>query len=138
MKSILLVLTGLSSGLIIGSATAAFITILDLIPRLVQITGTKKYAVIFQDSFALGATICSLLYFLNFSLKLNKLFSVIISFIMGIFTGMLSSGLTEVINVIPVFSKKFKMKHKLKYIVAALLIGKTSGSLWYWLRFLKR
>ena len=57
---------------------------------------------------------------------------------MGTFLGLFSSALAEVLNVIPVFSKKFKMKHQLKFIIVALMFGKVAGSLLYWLVFIKR
>lgn len=138
MKSVLLVSIGLSAGLTIGGALAAFVALLDFIPRLIQLTNTRKYIGLYQNCFSLGGLIFSFLYFFNYGGRLNRIFSVIVSFIMGIFTGLFSSALAEVLNVIPVLSKKFKLKHKLKYIVAALILGKTSGALWYWLVLTRR
>ncbi|HHV45440.1 MAG TPA: stage V sporulation protein AC [Tissierellia bacterium] len=138
MKSILLAFIGLSAGLTIGGALAAFVTLLDFIPRLIQLTNTRKYIVLYQNCFSLGGLLFSFLHFFDYTIRINKIISMMISFIMGIFTGLFSSALAEVLNVLPVLSKKFKLKHKLKYIIAALLLGKTSGALWYWLVFAKR
>ncbi|MBZ2173635.1 stage V sporulation protein AB [Schnuerera sp. xch1] len=138
MKLIVLALIGLSAGITIGSAVAAFLTLLDFIPRVVQITKTKKFIKIYQHSFTLGAVIFSFLYFSNFSVRLNRIFGVLASLIIGMFIGLFSSALAEVLNVIPVFAKKFKIKHKLGFIIFSLLIGKTLGSLFYWLIYIKR
>ena len=138
MKSILFASIGLSAGLTIGGALAAFVSLLDFIPRLIQLTNTRKYVGLYQNCFCLGGLLFSLLYFFNYVFKLNRIISIIVSFIMGIFIGLFSSALAEVLNVIPVLTKKFKLKHKLKYIIAALLFGKTSGALWYWLVLSKR
>lgn len=138
MKTILLSLISFSAGVTIGNAFSAFISLLNFIPRLVQITNTKKHICLYQNCTALGASISSLLYFFNISLKLNKIISLIISLAMGTFVGLFSSALAEILNVIPVLSRKLKIKHNLKYIITSLLFGKTFGSLWYWLVFLKR
>jgi len=138
MKTILFGLINFSAGITIGSAFSAFISLLNFIPRMIQITNTKKHIVLYQNCIALGATISSLLYFFNIIIKLNKIISAIISLAMGIFVGLFSSALAEVLNVIPVLSKKLKTKHKLKYITTSLLFGKTFGSLWYWLVLLRR
>lgn len=137
LKTALLFTIGISSGLVIGSAVAALIALLDIIPRLTQLTNTKRYMNIYQNTMTLSTTIVSFVYFFGYSFNLNKIFSGIISLIMGCFLGMITSALAEVMNVIPVFVKKLKLKHSLKYIIGALLIGKVSGSLWYWLKYLE-
>lgn len=138
MKSILLSFIGISAGLTIGGALAAFVTLLDFIPRLVQITNTRRYIGLYQYCIVIGGTMFSFFYFLNSAIKISRIISGFVSLFMGIFIGLFSSALAEVLNVIPVLSKKFKLKHKLKYIVAALLLGKTSGALWFWLVLTKQ
>jgi len=138
MKLLLSGFIGLSSGITIGSAAAAFFTLLNFISRMKQLANAKKVAKFYHWSIALGATSFSFIYFFNITLKLYKVFCFLISLMMGIFVGMFSSALAEVLNVMPVLSKKFKTKHKLKFITTSLLLGKTLGSLWYWLVFLKR
>ncbi len=138
MRLLLSGFVGLSSGMTIGSAAAAFFTLLNFIARMIQIVNAKKIARLYHWTIALGSTISSLIYFFNITLKLYKIFSVFISLIMGIFVGMFSSALAEVLNVMPVLSKKFKAKHHLKFITTSFLLGKTIGSLWYWLVYLKR
>lgn len=133
MKSLLMAIVGVSGGVTIGGALAAFVSLLDLIPRLIQITNTRKYIRFYQTSFTLGGFIFSLLYLFGYSVKLNKIISAVVSLIMGTFIGLLASALAEVLNVIPVLSKKLKLKHDLRYIVMSLLLGKVAGSLFYWL-----
>lgn len=138
MKSVLLAFMGLSGGVTIGSAAAAFISLLDFVPRLLDVTKTKRHIGFFQNVIVLGATFCSFMYFFNLNIKLHRLFSIVVSLSIGMFIGLFSSALAEVLNVMPVFSKKFKLKDRLVYIVVSLLIGKVAGSLWYWLAFIKR
>lgn len=136
-KSILMALIGLSGGITVGSAAAAFLTLIKVVPRIAQFTETKNYIRIFQLTMIIGATIFSFLYFSNFSLRISKYLAIPVGLIMGIFLGLFASALAEVLNVIPVFAKKFKVKNELWYIIAALIAGKLAGSFYYWLVFAK-
>ena len=137
LKSILSCIIGLSGGITVGSAIAAFITLLKFVPRISQITETGKKIVFYGYSLMLGATIFSFIYFLDLNLRFHWFIVLVISGIIGIFLGLFTSALAEVLNVIPVFAKKFKVKHELIYIIGALIFGKVLGSIFYFLIFLK-
>lgn len=132
---LLIIFIGLSGGLVIGGAYAAFITMLEIIPRLVQISETYDYNRSYKNAYILGVFIFTIFYFSDLNINLNNLLVVITGLFMGTFTGIFSSALAEVLNVIPVMSKKLKMKDESKYLVYALLFGKVAGSLYYWLIF---
>lgn len=106
-------------------------------PRVTQITETEEYIKIYEYIIIIGGTIASFIYFSSFKINISKYFSVLIGIAIGIFYGLFASALAEVLNVMPVFAKKFKAKHQLKYIVASLILGKVIGSLYYWLVFKK-
>lgn len=135
MRYLLIILIGLGGGLVVGNALAAFVALLDIIPRLVQISETQKYKVLYQNAFILGVIAFTFLYFTDFYIELNSISLIIIGLIMGIYAGIFSSALAEVLNVIPVLSKKLKLKNELKLLIYALLMGKVVGSLYYWLIF---
>ncbi|WP_336512975.1 stage V sporulation protein AB [Clostridium sp. Cult1] len=121
----------------VGSAAAAFLTLLKIVPRVTQITETEEYIKIYEYIIIIGGTIASFIYFSSFKINISKYFSVLIGIAIGIFYGLFASALAEVLNVMPVFAKKFKAKHQLKFIIAALILGKLIGSLYYWLIFKK-
>ena len=138
MYSFLSAFVGLSAGVVIGSAAAAFFTLLNFISRTIQVANARKMVKIYQNIIALGASAYSFIYFSNITFKLNNMISALVSLFMGYFLGMFSSTLAEVLDVIPILSKKLKTKHRLKYITTSLLFGKTLGSLCYWLIYVKR
>lgn len=133
MTKILLILISFGGGVGVGTAAAAFITILQIVPRLVQLTRTNKYIKLYYWSIILGFIIFNITYFSEFHLNINKYMTSIIGFIYGVFIGLLSSALAEVLNVIPILSNKFKIKKKLNYMVYTLMVGKVVGSLYYWI-----
>lgn len=130
---LLLIVIAFGGGLTVGSAAAAFITILQIVPRLVQITNTKKQIKIYQLNIAISFVLFVVIYFSNFHMNLPKIIVILIGLLSGTFIGLLSSALAEVLNVIPVMSKKLKIKDNLRYVIWALMGGKVSGSLYFWL-----
>ena len=135
MINLLIVLIGLGGGLIVGGAFAAFVSMLEIIPRLVHISRTHQHKILYQNAFTFGVIMFTILYFFEYNIKLNNIAIAIIGLIFGTFTGIFSSALAEVLNVIPVMAKKLKLKDDLKIIIYALLFGKVAGSLYYWLIF---
>lgn len=133
MEDILIVIVVFSGGVVVGGAFGAFIVLLEIIPRLVHISKTKDYIKIYQNAYILGMVFFTILYFYDIVFKLGNIGIGIIGLIMGTYTGMFSSALAEVLNVVPVMSKKLKTKDKSKLIVYVLLFGKVAGSLYYWL-----
>ncbi|MBU5427063.1 stage V sporulation protein AB [Tissierella pigra] len=131
-----LILIAFGGGITVGGAITAFLTILKIVPRLVQITETWKRINLYQNIIIVSFIGSIIIYFSNFNLSLPKFVVAPIGLVYGIFIGLLSSSLAEVLNVIPVLSKKIKIKDNLKYTVWALLGGKVVGALIFWL-FLK-
>ncbi|MCF6466473.1 stage V sporulation protein AB [Clostridium sp. Cult2] len=136
-KVILIFLIGVSTGITVGSAAAAFLTLLKIVPRVTQVTETKEYIKLYEYVIIIGGIIASLIYFSDVKLSFSKYFCVPVGIIIGVFYGLFASALAEILNVIPVFAKKFKAKHELQYIIGALIFGKVLGALYYWLIFKK-
>lgn len=133
MINFLLILIAFSGGLVAGGALAAFITLIKLIPRLIQATETADCVKYYEYSFAFGSFLAIILYFSNFHFNFKNIVAGILACIMGIFVGLFSSALAEVLNVIPVLSKKMKLSNEKGYIIYALTLGKVCGSLYFWL-----
>lgn len=125
----------LGGGVVVGGALAAFISLLEIVPRLMQISNTNKYIQYYQYAFTLGAIFFISTYFSSKHMSFGVVITGIVGLIIGIFTGLFSSALTEVLSVLPVISKKFKIVNDLKWIIYAMLAGKVLGSLYYWTIF---
>lgn len=133
LKNILLIIIGFGGGVTVGSAAAAFIALLEVVPRLVQISDTRHHIKTYEYTLTFGFVIFTLIYFSEFHLSINKYIAVPVGFLYGSFIGMFSSALAEVLNVIPVLAKKIKLKDNLTYIIYTLMFGKVIGSIYYFL-----
>ncbi|QXM06311.1 stage V sporulation protein AB [Crassaminicella indica] len=129
----LAVFVGFSEGVIVGTALIAFLTILDIVPRLAQLTDTENYIKVYEMAIAVTVTTISLSNFLGIHIHLGKIMVCIVGFLMGTFVGLLASALTEVTNVIPVIVSRFMLYDYIKYIFIALAGGKVIGALIYWI-----
>ncbi len=133
MKWLLLIAIGTSAGVIVGNAVAAFITLLQIIPRLIQNSDTNLFIKWYERSLVLSMTLFSIAYFLGFSLNFNGYITIIMGVFFGAFIGIFSSALAEVLNVIPVLTKKLELKEYVFYLLIAIGLGKVTGSLVNWL-----
>lgn len=131
--SLIAAFIGFSEGIVVGSALVAFITLLDIVPRLAQLTSTENRIKLFEIALILGAFIMTLTNSLDMNIRLSRIMVALIGGFMGIYVGLLASALAEVTNVIPVFVNRFKINHYVKYIFMSLAGGKVVGSLIYWL-----
>jgi stage V sporulation protein AB len=124
---------GFSEGVIVGTAFVAFLIILDIIPRLAQLTKTENYMKVYEITIIFTVMSVSLASFLFLNINIGKFGVIVIGWLMGNFVGLLASALTEVINVFPVFVSRLRLQEYTKYIFISLASGKVVGSLIYWL-----
>ncbi len=132
-RIILLMVIGLAEGVVVGTALVAFLTLLDIVPRLAQLTGTGDRCRFFEYAITSGAVFGTLGVFLGWNMHLPGLAAAVIGFFMGIFVGLLAAALTEVLNVLPVLSRRLGLQREIAGLLAAIIFGKIAGSLFYWL-----
>jgi stage V sporulation protein AB len=53
----------------------------------------------------------------------------------GVFFGMLAAALTEVLNVLPILTKRIGVNEQIITLLMAIVLGKIVGSLFHWLYF---
>lgn len=129
------VFIGLGSGFIVGSGFVAFLTVLGIIPRLVQLSKSVKSLILFQNSVILGAMLGNYFTFSNLLIGLPPFSLTILGLFQGIFVGMLAAALTEVLNVFPLLMKRLGIERELMWLLMAIVIGKIIGSLFHWIIF---
>jgi stage V sporulation protein AB len=126
---VVLVILGLSGGIAVGSGLVAFITVLDIIPRLAQLTRSRKLVTSYQWSLIAGTLAFTFIDFYLPPFHLPRILSSVIGAFAGIFVGMLAAGLTEVLNVFPILAKRLQMEDSIMILLMAMVLGKVVGSL---------
>ncbi|RWR15024.1 stage V sporulation protein AB [Siminovitchia fortis] len=135
IKAVASVFAGLSGGIAVGIGFVAFLTVLGVIPRITQLTKTGKYIRFYEWSVVISVVAASFADLNNFSFPVGACFLIPIGLASGIFIGMLAAALTEVLNVLPILSKRIGMEGLIISLLMALVIGKVAGSLFQWLVF---
>ncbi|WP_062110339.1 stage V sporulation protein AB [Bacillus niameyensis] len=135
IENFILIILGLAGGLAVGAGYVAFLTVLNIIPRLTQLTKTRKLLKSYELAVILGALWSGWSGLRDYSFNFSDWSTLPIGLFSGIFIGMLAAALTEVLNVIPVLTKRVGMNDKLMLFMLAIIFGKMLGSLFQWLYF---
>ncbi|SDH78960.1 stage V sporulation protein AB [Paenibacillus naphthalenovorans] len=128
---------GIGGGLVVGSGMVAFLVVLDVIPRLAQITRSYKNIRSYEIAVIFGSLFFTLTDFFEWTYFLFPMAAAGFGLFAGIFVGMLAAALTEVINVLPILAKRIRMEPFMIWLLMAMIFGKVIGSLIDWLGVLK-
>ena len=133
IKILFLCILSLSGGVFVGTAVASFITLLDIVPRLAQVTDTSDKVGIYEITISTSATLISILTLMEWNIGIkSKIFLILIGFTFGSFVGLLASALAEVLNVMPVLFRRAKIGKYVTAVLYAIAIGKMAGSFISW------
>lgn len=135
IKVFSLIFVGLGWGVAVGSGFVAFLAVLGVIPRLMQLSKTNKYVYAYEWAVVLGAIFGSTASLNEFSFHLSPYYSIPIGLFCGMFIGLLAAALTEVLNVFPIFAKRIGVHEKIIFLMMALMLGKIFGSLFQWIYY---
>lgn len=131
------VIIGFSGGLAVGAGFVAFITVLGIIPRLVQLSKTMHLLKVYTACVVIALLFGTYLSFTDVTTAQPAIFLLFWGLLHGIFNGMLAAALTEVVNVIPILSRRIRMDNYLLILLMAIVFGKIAGSLFQWTVFVK-
>jgi len=133
LSHILAILLGLGTGLVVAGAVFAFITIVGVVPRMAQKTKTERHIKVYETAIVLGGIFGTLAGLFTFRLPLGNIGVVGLSLANGIFFGALAMSLAEVLNVIPILTRRARLQQGMFYFVMAIALGKFVGALMYFL-----
>ena len=133
VKYFLVALIGVGSGLVVSGAVFAFITIVGIVPRLAQKTRTERHVRVYETAIILGGIFGTLTGVVNFTLPIGSVPVVVLSLANGVFFGALAMSLAEVLNVIPILTRRGRLQQGMFYFVLAIALGKLVGALLYFL-----
>lgn len=128
-----LIIFGLSSGIMVGAGVISLLILVGIIPRMAQLSNTRSFINFYEKILVIGTFLGALISIQNISISISKIGVIVFGLSYGIFVGFLSSGLAEILDYIPIASRRLKIPALyLKYIIISLLIGKVIGSFIGW------
>ncbi len=129
IRYVLLAFACFASGIAISGGYFAFISLIGIFPKLLEkVKGARHYMLI-ESLLAFGAAISNVIYLFHIPVRITWFGYSIVCLFGGIFVGCLAGALTEVLNVIPIASRRFNVRRNMPYVIYALAAGKLIGSL---------
>ncbi len=135
VHNMLLAFLGLAGGLSVGVGYVAFITVLGVIPRMMQMTKTFSKIRGYEWAVILGVLAGTMASLHPIRLFISEVWLLPIGLLSGMFIGMLAAALTEVLNVFPIIAKRMGVHEHILVLIMAIVLGKIAGSLFQWLYF---
>ncbi len=132
MNKIFLVALGLAGGTVVGTGISAFITVLGIVTRIMDLSMTQRYVYVYKNIILLGSLISCFLYMFEFNIMVSPSLLIIVGLFMGIFVGMIASALAETLDVFPFASTYIGISRWIYLWIIVLILGKIVGSLVYW------
>ncbi len=131
LKLAFLAFFGFSTGLVISGAVFAFISVVGVIQRLAQKTQTTGYIMLYEEAIAIGGIIGLTAIIYNYYIPVGLFLGAIFSACIGVFYGLLALSLAEILNAIPILTRRARIQKGMFYFVMALALGKLAGSILY-------
>lgn len=124
---------GIAGGIAVGSGVVALFVVLDIIPRLAQLSRSYFRVHWYEGAMVAGSLFGTLADFWNWKFFIVwKPISAVVGLFNGIFIGMLAAALTEVLNVLPILAKRVHLQKYLFLLLLAMVFGKIAGSFFDW------
>lgn len=156
MRNFLLVLTGGSYGLLAAAGVFTVLVAVGLVPRFAGKTHTAEHVILYEEMVIFGTvTGCVLSVFSRYCqfrawwqqrcpqyeavLEMaGVFFQAVFGLFAGMFVGCLALAIAEMLDSIPIFTRRISFRHGLGLAVTGMAAGKICGSLLYFLTELHR
>ncbi|QSF43312.1 stage V sporulation protein AB [Paenibacillus tianjinensis] len=125
-------LLGVAGGIAVGGGVIALFIVLDMVPRLAQLTSSYDKVHWYEGAMIGGSLLGTMSDFWNWKISAGPLVELGVGLLDGIFVGMLAAALTEVLNVLPILAKRLYMTRYLFGLLMAMVCGKVAGSMFDW------
>ena len=135
-KQVLMAAVGLSAGIGVAGGVFALIIALGIVAEFSDQTRTARYIFWYEDAISVGAILGNIISVYQTVLPLGQAGAGIFGLFSGIFVGAWAMALTEIVNIVPIFTRRIDLRRGLGLIIASMAAGRAAGSfLYYYFRF---
>lgn len=128
LKMCLLGVIGFAGGITVAGGVFAFISILEMIPRIGDRLGQASRVYQIETCIFLGGLAGCLMSVFDFKFYLGSIGLFLFGLFAGVFVGCLAMALAETLKVIPVLVQRTKLTKGLPALITAMAIGKALGA----------
>lgn len=127
-KYFLLWLMGGACGLAVAGGIFSFVIMVGVIPRLQGRTRTAYAHKLYEYTVIAGAIIGNLIYLYVHTLPIGYLGLFLFGIFTGMYVGCMAMSLAEVLNILPIMSRRIHLKKGIALLVASMAVGKAIGA----------
>jgi len=129
IKQTVLILTGFSAGIVAAGGIAALIAGLRIIPRFAQFTHTAHRIKLYESCIIWGGAAGNIMFIYRLPFSVGRIGAGGLGLVSGIYVGAWVMALAEIMNTLPVFSRRMGMKRGFGWALLAMALGRTAGGL---------
>lgn len=156
LNYILLVCIGLSYGFLSSAGVFTVLVAVGLIPRFANKTHTSRYVILYEEMVISGTIFGCIISVFNEYCQLGgylqsrfppltafwtgagNVMTGIFGLFCGMFIGCLALAIAEMLDSIPIFTRRVSLRHGIGVVILAVAAGKLAGSLYYFILELHR
>lgn len=129
IRTVFLGFLGFGAGLIIAGGVTGLMIALSIIPRYAALTRTADKVLLYEDVTCLGTVFGNLFQIFHLRIPLGTPFLILYGAFSGIFLGAWILALSELADIVPVFTRRIHFTKGLPAVILSLALGKTLGCL---------
>jgi stage V sporulation protein AB len=133
MGDVLAAVTGLCAGIVSGTALCAFYVALGVFSKSAESLELGNSGTLTSVSAAAGGLLGTAITLFDACLPVGGAFAVLFGLFGGVYVGIVIACLAEVTDAIPVVKNYGLTRRLIVLLLLAFVVGKTTGSLIYWL-----
>lgn len=135
-KQVLMATVGLSAGIGVAGGVFALIIALGIVSEFADQTRTARHIFWYEDAVSAGAILGNAISVYQIVLPLGQVGAGVFGLFSGVFVGTWAMALTEIMNIVPIFTRRMDLRRGLGLMIASMAAGRTIGSfLYYYFRF---
>lgn len=137
IKQIFVAFFGLSSGLMVAGGVFTVLVSVGVVTRLAGKTHTGNHVILYENAICGGIisgcliSIFPTAFQLSLGPELGGIIVSIMGVFMGIFIGCFAISVAEMLDGIPIFTRRVGFSYGLGVIILSIALGKTVGSIYY-------
>lgn len=132
IRQLFLLIVGIGSGIAVSAGTFAAIAGVGIIPRFADKTHTAKYVMWYENCAIIGGILGNIVFLYHIKIPGRIVALIVFGLFSGVFVGCMVMALAEILNVIPIFTRRIKVTSGLSFIIISIALGKIIGS---WFQF---
>lgn len=135
LTNILLILIGVGAGLVVSGGAFTVLLAIGLLPRFAEKTHTAKHIFIYEEIVMVGTLLGALFSVFPIHVSIDGIWLLLLLVIGGIFAGIfvgcLAMAIAEMLDTIPIFTRRISFQKGLNLTIFIMAFGKSVGALIY-------